>query len=113
MKLIKQLTLTTLALSSLVSGFTTANEMEITANNQKITQNNKFHIYSGNVRIAFNNANLTTKSSHATFENGKTVMEGDVEIILDNAIAKTQRVTFTPSDHGFVAEMDKVTFTYK
>ena len=46
-------------------------------------------------------------------ENGKTVMEGDVEIILNNAIAKTQRVTFTPSNQGFVAEMDKVTFTYK
>ena len=40
-------------------------------------------------------------------------MEGDVEIILSNAIAKTERVTFTPSQQGLIAQMDKVTFTYK
>lgn len=113
MKLFKQLTLVTIVLSSAVSGFTSANEMEITANNQKISQDSKFHIYSGNVRISFANGNLSTKSSHVSFENGKTVMEGDVEIILDNAVAKTQHVTFTPSNQGYVANMDKVTFTYK
>lgn len=113
MKLFKQLTLVTIVLSSAISGFTSAHEMEITANTQQISKDSKHHIYSGNVRIAFSDGNLSTKSSHASFENGKTVMEGDVEIILNNAIAKTQRVTFTPSNQGFVAEMDKVTFTYK
>lgn len=113
MKLFKQLTLVTIVLSSAISGFTSAHEMEITANTQQISKDSKHHIYSGNVRIAFADGNLSTKSSHASFENGKTVMEGDVEIILNNAIAKTQRVTFTPSNQGFVAEMDKVTFTYK
>lgn len=114
MKLFKQLTLVTVILSSVVlTNKLSANEMEITANEQKISLDSKSHIYSGNVRIAFANGNLSTKSSHASFQKGKTVMEGDVEIILVNAIAKTQRVTFTPSNHGIVAEMDKVTFTYK
>ena len=113
MKLFKQLALSTIVLSSVLSSFTSANEMEITAKSQVISKDSKLHTYSGNVRIAFADGNLSTKSSHASFEKGKTVMEGDVEIILSNAIAKTDRVTFTPSQHGFVAEMDRVTFTYK
>jgi len=113
MKLFKQLTLLTFALSSVLSGLTSANEMEITAKSQTISKDSKFHTYSGNVRIAFANGNLSTKSSHASFQKNKTVLEGDVEIILSNAIAKTQKVTFTPSQQGIVAEMDKVTFTYQ
>lgn len=113
MKLFKQLALSTIVLSSVLSSFTSANEMEITAKSQVISKDSKLHTYSGNVRIAFADGNLSTKSSHASFEKGKTVMEGDVEIILSNAIAKTDRVTFIPSQHGFVAEMNRVTFTYK
>jgi lipopolysaccharide assembly outer membrane protein LptD (OstA) len=113
MKLFKQLALSSIVLSSVLSSFTSANEMEITAKSQVISKDSKLHTYSGNVRIAFADGNLSTKSSHASFEKDKTVLEGDVEIILSNAIAKTDRVTFTPSQHGFVAEMDLVTFTYK
>jgi lipopolysaccharide export system protein LptA len=113
MKLIKQLALLTVVLSSTLSNVTSANEMEITAKSQVISKDSKLHTYSGNVRIAFTNGNLSTKSSHASFQDGKTVMEGDVEIILSNAIAKTERVTFIPSQQGIVAKMDRVTLTYK
>jgi len=113
MKLFKQVTLFTLALTSVLSGLASANEMEITAKSQVISNDSKLHTYIGNVRIAFATSRLSTTSSHASFQNGKTVMEGDVEILLSNAVAKTQRVTFTPSQQGLVAEMDKVTFTYK
>jgi len=109
MKLFKQLALLTCVLSS----FASANEMEITAKSQVISKDSKLHTYSGDVRIAFANGNLSTKSSYASFQDGKTVMEGDVEIILSNAVAKTQRVTFIPSQQGIVAKMDRVTFTYK
>jgi len=113
MILFKKLTLSTVVVLSAISSFTSANEMEITAIKQVISENSKRHTYSGNVRIAFAHGNLSTKSSRASFQKGKTVMEGDVEIMLSNAIAKTQRVTFIPSQQGLVAEMDKVTFTYK
>lgn len=116
MKLFKKLMLSTFVLTGTFSNFSTANEMkemEITAKSQVISPDSKLHTYSGNVRIAFNNGNLSTKSSHASFQNGQTVMEGDVEIILSNAIAKTERVTFIPSQQGIIAKMDKVTFTYK
>jgi L-aminopeptidase/D-esterase-like protein len=113
MKLFKQVTLITLALSCVLSGLTTANEMEITAKSQVISNNNKLHTYSGDVRIAFATSRLSTTSSHASFQNGKTVMEGDVEILFKNAIAKTQRVTFKPTQDGLIAEMDKVTLTYR
>jgi lipopolysaccharide assembly outer membrane protein LptD (OstA) len=113
MILFKKLTQATVVVLSAISSVTSANEMEITAIKQVISENSKLHTYSGNVRIAFAHGNLSTKSSRASFQKGKTVMEGDVEIILNNAIAKTQRVTFIPSPQGLVAEMDKVTFTYK
>ena len=113
MKLFKQLALSTVVISSVLSSFTSANEMEITAQSQVISKDSKLHTYSGDVRIAFASGNLSTKSSHASFQNGKTVMEGDVEIILNNAVAKTQRVTFIPSQQGLVAKMDRVTLTYK
>ena len=117
MKLFKQFTLLTFVLLSasttILSSFTSAHEMEITAKSQTISEDSKLHTYSGNVRIAFADGNLSTKSSHASFQKGKTVMEGDVEIILSNAIAKTERVTFIPSQQGLIAKMDKVTFTYK
>jgi len=112
MKLFKQLTISTLLLSGLFSGCISANEMEITAKSQEISPDSKLRTYSGDVRIAFSDGNLSTKSTHASFQNGKTVMEGDVEIILSNAIAKTQRVTFIPSQQGIIAKMDRVTFTY-
>tara|TARA_R110000744_G_scaffold78514_4_gene154647 strand:- start:30447 stop:30788 length:342 start_codon:yes stop_codon:yes gene_type:complete len=113
MKLFKQLTLSVIVFSSVLSSFTSAHEMEITAKSQVISPDSKLHTYQGDVRIAFANGNLSTKSSHASFQNGKTVMEGDVEIILSNGVAKTQRVTFIPSQQGLIAKMDKVTFTYK
>ena len=113
MKLFKRLALTTILVSSTVSGFITANEMEITATNQFTSKDSKHHTYVGNVRIAFANGNLSTKSSHVSLQKDTTIMEGDVEIILHNAIVKTQRATFTPSQHGFVASMDKVILTYK
>ncbi|MFT6193144.1 MAG: hypothetical protein ACJASU_000038 [Cognaticolwellia sp.] len=113
MLLFKKLMPATVVVLSAISSFTSANEMEITAINKVISENSKLHTYSGNVRIAFTHDNLSTKSSRASFQKGKTVMEGDVEIIFSNAIAKTQRVTFIPSQQGLVAEMDKVTFTYK
>lgn len=113
MKLFKQLTLSTFVLASFLSSFTSANEMEITAKSQVISKDSKLHTYSGDVRIAFADGNLSTKSSSASFQNGKTVMEGDVEIMLSNAVAKTQRVTFVPAKQGIVAKMDTVTFTYK
>jgi len=100
-------------LAIVISSFTSANEMEITAKSQVISKDSKLRTYSGDVRIAFTDGNLSTKSSHASFQNGKTVMEGDVEIILNNAVAKTQKVTFIPSQQGIVAKMDSVTFTYK
>ena len=112
MKLFKKLVLTTFVLSGVFSNISTANEMEITSKSQKISPDSKFHTYTGNVRIAFTDGNLSTKSSQASFQNGKTIMEGDVEIILSNAIAKTERVTFIPSQQGLIAKMDKVTFTY-
>jgi hypothetical protein len=113
MKLFKKLVLSTFILSGAFSNISTANEMEITAKSQIISADSKLRTYTGDVRIAFNNGNLSTKSSHASFKDGQTVMEGDVEIILSNAIAKTERVTFTPSQQGLIAKMDKVTFTYK
>ena len=113
MKLIKKVTLSTAVFLSALSGFASANEMQITAKSQEISPDSKHHIYTGNVRIAFAKGNLSTKSSHASFQNGKTVMEGDVEIILNNAVAKTDRVTFIPSQQGLIAKMDKVTFTYQ
>lgn len=113
MKLFKQLTISTLLLSGFFSGCISANEMKITAKSQEISPDSKLHTYTGNVRIAFSDGNLSTKSTHASFQNGKTVMEGDVEIILSNAIAKTQRVTFIPSQQGIIAKMDRVTFTYQ
>ncbi|MGB2739855.1 MAG: hypothetical protein WBC60_04790 [Cognaticolwellia sp.] len=109
MKLFNQLAL----LAIVISSFTSANEMEITAKSQVISKDSKLRTYSGDVRIAFSDGNLSTKSSHASFQNGKTIMEGDVEIILNNAVAKTQKVTFIPSQQGIVAKMDSVTFTYK
>ena len=117
MKLFKQLALSSLvlssALASVLSSVASANDMEITAKSQVISKDSKLHTYSGNVSIAFANGNLSTKSSHASFQNGKTVMEGDVEIILSNAVAKADRVTFIPSEQGIVAKMDRVTLTYK
>lgn len=113
MILFKKLTLSTVVVLSAISSFTSANTMEITATKQVISDNSKLHTYSGNVRIAFAHGSLSTKSSRASFQKGKTVMEGDVEIILSNAIANTERVTFIPSQQGLVAKMDKVTFTYK
>lgn len=117
MKLFKNLTISTFVLNSALAAFlsniASASDMEITAASQVISKDSKLHTYSGNVRIAFANGNLSTKSSHASFQKGKTVMEGDVEIILTNAIAKTQRVTFIPSQQGLIAKMDRVTFTYK
>ena len=100
-------------LAIVISSFTSANEMEITAKSQVISKDSKLRTYSGDVRISFTDGNLSTKSSHASFQNGKTIMEGDVEIILNNAVAKTQKVTFIPSQQGIVAKMDSVTFTYK
>jgi len=113
MILFKQLALASIVLSSVLSSFTSANEMEITAKSQVISKDSKLRTYSGDVRIAFTEGNLSTKSSSASFQGGKTVMEGDVEIMLSNAVAKTQRVTFVPSQKGIVAKMDSVTFTYK
>lgn len=113
MLLFNKLIRSTLVVLSAISSFTSANEMEITAIKQVISENNKLRTYSGNVSIAFTHGNLSTKSTRASFQKGKTVLEGDVEIILSNAIAKTQRVTFIPSKQGLVAKMDNVTFTYK
>ncbi|WP_085300032.1 hypothetical protein [Cognaticolwellia mytili] len=113
MKLFKKTTLLILSLSITLIGFTSASEMEITSKKQFISKDNKHHTYSGDVIISFANGNLSTKSSHVSLQKNTTVMEGDVEIILQNAIAKTQRVTFTPSQQGFIAQMDQVTLTYK
>ncbi|MGB1261832.1 MAG: hypothetical protein ACPG52_02885 [Cognaticolwellia sp.] len=113
MKLFKQFSLSSLVFFSAFASFASANDMEITAKSQVISKDSKLHTYSGNVRIAFANASLSTKSSHASFQKGKTIMEGDVEIILTNAVAKADRVTFIPSQQGIVAKMDRVTFTYK
>jgi lipopolysaccharide export system protein LptA len=113
MKLFKQVALFIFVLLSVLSGLASANEIEITAKSQVISNNNKLHTYSGDVRIAFATSRLSTTSSHAYFRDGQTIMEGDVEIRLKNAIAKTQRVTFKPTQDGLIAEMDKVTLSYR
>ena len=109
MKLFKTLIL----LAVVISSFTSANDMEITAKDQFILKDSKQHVYAGNVIMSFAGDNLQTKSTSVSLQNGTRIMEGDVEIILTNAVAKTQKVTFIPSKQGFVAKMDKVIFTYK
>lgn len=110
MKLYKKLALLTLA----VSNFVSANEMEISAQKQVVSKDTKVQTYIGDVRISFADDNQPeTKAAVMRFENGKTVMEGDVEIILKNAVAVADKVTYTTSNNGLVAKMDKVTFTFK
>ncbi|OKY24917.1 hypothetical protein [Thalassotalea sp. PP2-459] len=110
MKLFKKLALLTLVVSS----FASANEMEISAQKQAVSNNTKVQTYIGNVRISFADDNQPeTRAAVMRFEDGKTVMEGDVEIILNNAVAIADKVTYISSNNGLVAKMDKVTFTFK
>ncbi|WP_206485724.1 hypothetical protein [Thalassotalea sp. G2M2-11] len=109
MKLFKKLALLTV----MVSSFASANEMEISAQKQMFSKNTKVQTYISDVRISFADDNQPeTKAAVMRFENGKTVMEGDVEIILNNAVAVADKVTYTASNSGLVAKMDKVTFTF-
>ncbi len=110
MKSCKKLALLTVVVSS----FASANEMEISAQKQIVSKNTKVQTYIGDVRISFADDNQPeTKATVMRFENGKTVMEGDVEIILNNAVAVADKVTYIASNNGLVAKLDKVTFTFE
>jgi lipopolysaccharide export system protein LptA len=108
MKLLSSIALVT----SLISVSSSATEMEITAKTQSLSKDSKHQIYTGNVKIAFDGSKLRTTSTYAKFKNGESILEGNVEIMLDNAVARADKVTFTPSEHGVVARMDKVILTY-
>ncbi len=110
MKLFNKLALLTVVVSS----FASANEMEISAQKQVSSNNTKIQTYIGDVRISFaDDDQPETKASVMRVENGKTVMEGNVETILNNAVAVADKVTYIASNDGVVAKMDKVTFTFK
>jgi len=98
----------------LMSGFATANQMEISSQKLTVSKSDKTQTYSGDVRIAFlKDMPLETKADLVRIENGKTIMQGKVEIKLNNAIAMTEKVSFLDSKEGLIAEMDEVTFTFK
>jgi lipopolysaccharide export system protein LptA len=110
MKLCKKLAL----LTTLASSFVFANEMEILAQKQVIANDTKVKKYIGDVRISFaDNNQPETKAAVMRVENGHTVIEGNVEITLNNAVAMADKLTYTVSNDGVVAQMDKVTFTFK
>lgn len=110
MKLLK-----TLALVSLVaSGVASANEMEVSAQQKLISKNSKVQTYIGDVRITFaDDDQPETKAQVMRFENGETVMEGDVTMVLNNAVASADKVTYISSKNGLIAKADKVTFNFK
>ena len=47
------------------------------------------------------------------FENGETVMQGDMTIVLNNAVALADKVTYISSKRGLIAKAGKVTFNFK
>lgn len=47
------------------------------------------------------------------FENGETVVQGDMTIVLNNAVALADKVTYISSKSGLIAKADKVTFNFK
>ena len=47
------------------------------------------------------------------FENGETVMQGDVTIVLNNAVALAGKVTYISSKSGLTAKADKVAVNFK
>ncbi|MCF2861377.1 hypothetical protein ABMY44_04295 [Pseudoalteromonas sp. Cnat2-41] len=47
------------------------------------------------------------------FENGETVMQGDVTIVLNNAVALADKVTYISSKSGLIAKADKVAVNFK
>ena len=109
MKILKKLLLFTF----IISNFAYSEELKITAQKEIVTENNKVHTYIGNVRITFSDSEQPEiTSSSVSMVNGKTVMEGNVEIILDSATAVTNRVVCTQTKNGLVAKMDKVVVTY-
>jgi lipopolysaccharide export system protein LptA len=96
-----------------ISHYSYAEELKITAQKEIITENNKVHTYIGNVLITFSDSeHPEITSSSVSMVNGKTVMEGNVEIILNSATAVTNRVVCTKTQNGFLAKMDKVVVTY-
>ena len=98
----------------LFSTFTVATEssIEITANKQHISLNKKQHTFIGNVKVTLLNQDFASHSSKAHFKNGTSIMEGDVEIILADAIVKTDKVVIKSTDNGLIAEMDEMTLMY-
>ena len=110
MKLLKVLAVVAITLSSSVL----ANQHIITANKQVYSLDNKTQTYIGNVHLSFDDKNkFQTTSNNVSFNNGNTVMEGEVVITFNNITAVTNKVTFSESDSGVLAKMDEVTFTYK
>lgn len=47
------------------------------------------------------------------FENGETVMEQDVTMVLNNAVALADKVTYIASNSGLIAKADKVAVNFK
>jgi hypothetical protein len=110
MKLLKVLVVFAIALPSVVL----ANQHVITANKQVFSSDNKTQTYIGDVHLSFDYKNkFQTTSNSVSFNNGDTVMEGEVVITFNNITAVTDKVTFSESDSGVLAKMDEVTFTYK
>ncbi|MEL0639470.1 hypothetical protein V6260_02490 [Pseudoalteromonas aliena] len=110
MMLLKVLAVVAITLSSSVL----ANQHIITANKQVYSLDNKTQTYIGNVHLSFDDKNkFQTTSNNVSFNNGNTVMEGEVVITFNNITAVTNKVTFSESDSGVLAKMDEVTFTYK
>ena len=110
MKLLKVLAVVAIALPSVVL----ANQHVITANKQIYSVDSKTQTYIGDVHLSFDDKNkFQTTSNNVSFNNGDTVMEGEVVITYNNITAVTDKVTFSKSDSGVLAKMDEVTFTYK
>ena len=109
MKILKRLLLCTFV----ISHFTYADELKITANETIHMSNTNVHKFVGNVQINFSvNDQPKTKSDIVSMVDGKTIMEGDVEITLEHITAVTNRVVYVKTPTGLVAKMDKVTITY-
>jgi lipopolysaccharide export system protein LptA len=109
MKILKRLILCVFVMSQ----FSFAAEVKITAQKEVVTSNAKVHTYIGNVQITFSeNDHPKTTSNSVSIADGKTVMEGDVEITFNHATALTNKVVYTQTQSGLIAKMDKVTITY-
>lgn len=110
MKFLKGLVFSTV----LASGLTSAAQMEISSQQQFVSENSKIHTYSGDVQINFGDSQKPeTLADTISVENGKTIMEGNVEIRLDNAVAIADKVVYITSEKGLIAQTDKVTLTFE